>query len=195
MTFFFGAVFFVTFAGVLAVAPAFELGLGLVTFPLVAVLAAVGDGFLAVAFFAVAFLAAAGLAAVSFVAAFLAVFFATGFLVSFLAAAFLVVVAFLAGSFFTAAFFAGAFLVAVFLVAVFFVVFVSAFLVTAFLVAGLLAFAATGLVTLASVAGTTMDLETLTGPEGPLGCKNSPNSTAFLKAALNNASKLGALMS
>ena len=52
-----------------------------------------------------------------------------------------------------------------------------------------------GLVTLAGLVTFFSTLATLTGPEGPFGCKNSPDSTPFLKAVLNKASKLAVLTS
>lgn len=96
--------------------------------------------------------------------------FLTSFLAAFFGAAFLVAV-FLTAAFFGATFFgATAFFGAAFLAATFFG---AAFFGAAF---GLVTLAAFGLVTFGAAFSF---LATLTGPDGPFGCKKSPVSTPF----------------
>ena len=112
--------------------------------------------------------------------AFLVTFFAAGLVTAaFLAAGFLATVFFLA---------AGAALEAVLGV----IFFVTVFLVVVVLEAGLLGLV--GLETLASTGAILPFFANLTGPEGPFGWRKSPVSTPFLKAVLNKASKLAALI-
>lgn len=144
-------------------------------------------------FFVAAFLAGAFLVAgfVTFLAAvfgaavlavgFLVTFFAVGLVATGLATDFLATVFFLA---------AGAALDAV-LGAAFFV---EAFLVVVVVVLEVGLLSLVGLVTLASTGAILPFFANLTGPEGPFGCRKSPVSTPFLKAVLNNESKLTALI-
>lgn len=142
---------------------------------------------------------------------FFGVAFLVTFLTTFLGTAFFTAV-FLTVSFFILIFLALGFLDLSFPVLDFLVISFFAtgglFLIVAFLIAtlafvgftdlvGIFDFLTEGFVTLEFFSGLRdfWVLSNLTGPEGPFGWEKSPLSTPFLKAALNNASKLVALVS